>query len=928
MILAVRHFRLVRAGLFVALCLAPSIAAQSKVDEQVLAAFVAAPEADRPAFVQAHPETTEQTFREALSTAANQTRLRGELANAERMYHALLFLARSAKPPTSEAIAFNGLGIIAGQRSELAAAATYFESAMRAAEASGDVRTVQSGWGNLGIVHRREGDLDLAEVSIRHAIQLAEQLGDKSQVARALNNLGTVYKDQGDGVRALDTYVRSLALKEEIGGDSAELSSTLMNIGGLYDEQGDYAQALHHYTRALDALASGAGTAVGMITVLNNRGHAYVAVGQDALARKDFERALEAAQKAGTTGLVATVLFNLGTLSRAEGKLDESERLQRQAADLREQTGERIGLVESLTELAGLMELRGRAGEALPVAIRAVALAADSRLLNQLWKAQLTEARAHQRLGHQSDARLSYQASIATIERLRQSTAGGDSGRREYLNERVGPYYGLAALETAAGRGFDALAVVEQSRARALIDIVGSGRPPARHLTEPQQRRERELTQKVLVLTAAIESEARASKPNAAKLAQLDADRERARIERDAFTAELYTAQPELGLARASIPQITRESLMGMLDRDTAVVTFVLDQDAAWVYVVTAGSSGPTVFTRRLARGTDKLRQAAEAFARSVGSRDLGFAASARSLYADLLGPVDATLAQRRHLVIVPDGPLWQVPFQALMTTRGHFLVEERAISYAPSLSALAAIEGRRVRRGARPPFLLALGDPMLSRGPAGGSPATAGDRLPEAGREVRALEPLYGASHSVVRTGADASEAALRSDIARASVLHVATHGVLDDRHPMYSHVRLTPGPAGTAPSLADHLTDGRLEAWELLDLDLNADLAVLSACETARGRIGWGEGLIGLSWSLIAAGASTAVVSQWQVDSASTTKLMIAFHDRLLRPADKAGAPGGTADALRYASTEVMKDPAYRHPFYWAGFIAIGAQ
>jgi CHAT domain-containing protein len=107
---------------------------------------------------------------------------------------------------------------------------------------------------------------------------------------------------------------------------------------------------------------------------------------------------------------------------------------------------------------------------------------------------------------------------------------------------------------------------------------------------------------------------------------------------------------------------------------------------------------------------------------------------------------------------------------------------------------------------------------------------------------------------------------------------------------------------------------------------MGLNADLAILSACDTARGSFGWGEGVIGLSWSLFAAGASTSVVSQWQVDSASTTSLMIAFHEQLRKPG--AGQRMSSAAALRNAAMQLMAQPGSRHPFYWAGFIAIGAK
>jgi CHAT domain-containing protein len=145
----------------------------------------------------------------------------------------------------------------------------------------------------------------------------------------------------------------------------------------------------------------------------------------------------------------------------------------------------------------------------------------------------------------------------------------------------------------------------------------------------------------------------------------------------------------------------------------------------------------------------------------------------------------------------------------------------------------------------------------------------------------------------------------------------------------------------------------DGFLEAREIIQLDLHAELAVLSACETARGRVRAGEGLIGMSWALFVAGAPTTIASQWQVDSASTARLMTSFHRKLKSRLLPAGfqptksqvlrhplaarrllgalaSPEGwelsKAELLRQASLSLMSDPKYRHPFYWAGFIVMG--
>lgn len=148
--------------------------------------------------------------------------------------------------------------------------------------------------------------------------------------------------------------------------------------------------------------------------------------------------------------------------------------------------------------------------------------------------------------------------------------------------------------------------------------------------------------------------------------------------------------------------------------------------------------------------------------------------------------------------------------------------------------------------------------------------------------------------------------------------VLHFATHGVLDDRNPLYSYIVFA--------SPNDSSEDGLLEAWELMKMDLKAELAVLSACDTARGRIANGEGMIGMTWAVFVAGVPTTVASQWQVPSESTTKLMLAFHKNVV-----SGGSGtrklSKAEAWRQAVLVMMHDPRYRmKPYYWAGFVVVG--
>ncbi len=166
---------------------------------------------------------------------------------------------------------------------------------------------------------------------------------------------------------------------------------------------------------------------------------------------------------------------------------------------------------------------------------------------------------------------------------------------------------------------------------------------------------------------------------------------------------------------------------------------------------------------------------------------------------------------------------------------------------------------------------------------------------------------------------GPDAEEGRFKAEAGTARLLHLATHGFLNDSNPMYSHILLS-------RLEGDEKEDGLLEAWEIMQLDLKAELAVLSACETARGRVSAGEGMIGLAWAFFVAGTPTTVVSQWKVESSSTTELMTAFHRARKANLARSQSAFATARALREAELQLLRSQEYSHPFYWASFVAIG--
>jgi CHAT domain-containing protein len=407
---------------------------------------------------------------------------------------------------------------------------------------------------------------------------------------------------------------------------------------------------------------------------------------------------------------------------------------------------------------------------------------------------------------------------------------------------------------------------------------------------------------------------------NPAPQSSLQSELQNARLEYAALQTNLYAAHPEIRTQRGEMDPIRVEEAQQLLNTDSAFVEFAVTDDKLFAFVWSggAGRQEPAklqVFVQPIER--EKLGELVEQFRRQLAGRDLGFRATASRLYQLTLGPVGGSLKRKEKLVVVPDDVLWNLPFQALVSPAGRYLLEDYSISYAPSLTALQAMTRVKQQRRREPGqmTLLAMGNPARATDNRG--KVTAGSResggLPQTENEVRHLGQIYGGGKSRIYAGPDATESRFKAEAAGADVLHLATHGVLNDASPLYSYVLLAADDKGRPE-------DGMLEAAELLQLQMRAELVVLSACETARGRFGAGEGMIGLSWALFVSGVPSTVLSQWRVDSDSTTRLMTAFHrNRQNHMSD--------AQALRAAALAVRKDPAYQHPFYWAPFIMLGA-
>ena len=828
-------------------------------------------------------------------------------------YQRALSLWTSVGNRRGMARATGNIGGIQAARGDFDEALSHQREALRLFEEVGDLRGVANTMEHIGSVYLFRGEHAEALEYFQRGLAVGERIGDRWNISRGVASVGNGYQRLGDYRRALQYMTRSLALSEEIG-DRHKVADTWNNIGFLYSFMGDPERAIDAYRTAL-RLNQPMGNTSLEATAYNNVGDAAWSLGEHGRAEANYRAGLRIAEERGYKNLVAEALRGLGNVAVARGRRAEARGLLERALAMREALKDQDGVVQALSSLAQLDLAEKRPAEALAHARRATEIAQRFEYPELLWGTQTLAGIAQRRLGQRGDAQRSLEDAVQVIEALRVQLVGPEQGRQRFFESRLSPYYELMTLALEGGRTGEAIELAERSKARVLADLMRRGGGTVLGAMSLEDRREGEVRRAaVSALNRTIQAERRKETADAGRLASLEAQRKVKRADLESFQAAVHAKHPELAAALGGAATFRLgEAAQVLRDDSMAALEYAVTEDSSFVFVVTRRNGRPKLDWYSLGVGRRVLARRARELRARLSARDLAFSEEARRLHDLVLGPARRHLEGKVHLVIVPDGPLWDVPFQALLDPTGRYLIETAAVSYAPSLTVLR--EALRRTRSRAPLTVLAMG--KADFGAAGAAPplplmSDLGP-IPDAERQVRRIASLYGPERSTTYLGAEAREDRFKTEAPRHGILHLATHGVLDEASPLYSHVVLSPGQGGSSE-------DGLLEAWELMELRLKADIVILSACETGRGRIAPGEGIVGTMWAAFIAGSGALLASQWKVEAQSTTELMTAFHRGL------AGGEGGKAALLRRASLEVLRQPSYAHPFYWAGFILVG--
>jgi CHAT domain-containing protein/Tfp pilus assembly protein PilF len=777
---------------------------------------------------------------------------------------------------------------------------------------------------DLGYLHLAQGHRAEAMEDYLKSLKLSDAIGDKSLSAYTLTSIGYLYEYGGNGILALEHFQRALKIREALG-EKSLVASILITIGDLHRSQGNAAQALEYFQTALK-IAKETGNQEVISNAIGGLGNVQYSFGNYTRALEYHQESLRILEEAGMSNGIWICLYNIGLLHQLQGNMTLALDYHQRSLKLCEKKGDKEGIATSLYGIASVYFHRGEYSQAVDVASRGIAVSLQGGPVSRLGDLYSLAGRAYRGLDKSEPAHRSFADAIAVVEERRGNTAGGTIQQQLFLAKESSPYYDIVDLLVSQQNVVDAFAFSERVKGRALLDILQSGRESiTRAMTPSDREEERKLNGEVNSLNIQITRERVREQPDQAKLVDLDARIQKARLEQERFEINLYAAHPELKVHRGQMQPLSVDQAGKLIpDKGTALLEYVVGEKTIQLFVLTKSAGArveqstatPILKVYTLNIDQRDLTERVRKFRGRLANQDFLFHEPARELYELLLGPARAELQGKTNLIIVPDGILWELPFQALQPAPKRFLVENCAISYAPSLTVLLEMARAHSTVANTSTRLLAFGNPAIGKQTTERINSVHMDErldpLPEAERQVKELARLYGPSRCRIYIGAEAQEARVKAEAGGYGILHLAAHGILNDKNPMYSQVVLSQ-PEG------DTTEDGMLEAWEVMKLDLKADLVVLSACDTARGKVGNGEGMVGLAWSFFVAGVPATVASQWSVDAASTTELMVGFHRNLERHK-------GKAESLRQAMLKLLNGKKYNHPFYWAGFVVVG--
>lgn len=809
----------------------------------------------------------------------------------------------------------------------------------------------------LADIDLQRGDLDRAEQHLNDAAALARKLAPASyQAALIFADFGVLFEERGELEIAEQHYLKGMALEQRYFPGSVHLAQTLVALGTLAHQRGDFTAAEAHYRRALSVDVKLERESLGVAQILSYLGECVLAQHDFVKAKEYEEHALSIRQKILPTGLVtAFSLAGLGKIARITGDFGTAENYYQQALKIattlvvpeRERARLMMGEAQVFQDRHDFVRAEQLYREAMGIVVKAAPQSLDfGNIL-----ASLADTLRHQ--GKLADAAELYKQALDLFEKKSASLALAAEQRSRYRSRESRYYHDYAEVLLEQGHIDSAFEMLESFRAHTLVEMLAQAHLEANDTTSSDLiEREHKLQQR---LNAKTEYRIRLvnSSYASAQVADLDAEIEELLVEYQQIDAQLRTSDPHY--ASLMQPQPLRlAQIQQLLDDNTLLLEYSLGEERSYVWAVERDSFAAFELPKRseidraahLVYKVLTLRNGGEASQSNPHkSQETDYLRSAQKLSRMVLGPVAALLKGKR-LLLVNDGALQYISFAALPDPNRRLaltpLIINHEIVNLPSASVLAELRRQHIGRKAPAGLVAVLADPVFDPND---------ERLTGTGEKLSAPVLPQSKMNDLTRSASDlgltkngrlylnrllytrneanavmsvtppekglealdfraSRQMVLSGTLANYRILHFATHGMLNNKHPELS---------GLVLSLVNQqgkAQDGFLKLHDIYNLKLAADLVVLSGCQTGLGEEIEGEGLIGLTRGFMYAGASRVVASLWNVSDMATATLMADFyrameHDHM-RP----------AAALRNAQIKMWRTKQWSAPYYWAAF------
>ena len=873
---------------------------------------------------------------QALQSAGGAYSRVGQPDKALAMLEPALEIQKELGDRRAQAITLNGLAFAYFSIGQTQKALERLEECLplrrMVADRAGEAYTLHS----IGTIYLSLAEQQKALEYFNQALPLWRAVGQRNGEGVTLNNTGMVYSALGQPQKALEYLERAMSTRREIG-DRAGEAASLNNLAHVYGLMGQSRKSIEYLTKAIEIFRASHDRS-GEAVALTNIGTAYRALGDKNKALEYHSQALAINRETKDQLELGVSLNNLAATYREMGNFPKSLECYEEALPLLRAAGDRLQEGSVLSGMGSVYLSMGQPEKAFECASQSQALLHSIQARQQESAALYLLARVERSRGHLEVALERINAATDLAETLRSDVAAEElrssyfATVREQFELRIDLLMSLHRQQPSAGFDAAALETSERARARGLLDLLAESHADLREgIDATVLERERMLESR---LSAKADRQVRllAGKHTPEMASATEKEIHDLTGQYQQVRAEIRSQSPHYAALTQPRSLTAAEIQRDLLDPETVLFEYWLGEERSFVWEVTKDS----LRSYELPKRATLEASAREAYARlSAAGETEGKTIAAVSRM--LLEPVAAHLGKKR-LVIVSEGALQYLPFAALQDPRtSRPLLAEHEVVNLPSASTLAIL--RRELRGRKPaPRMLAvLADPVfraddsrvtgmkeagadspggeqLQRS-AGESGLTGFARLRGSRREAESIAALVPSSSTLRALDFQASRATATSpDLGRYRILHFATHSLLNSQHPELS---------GLVLSLVDErgrAQNGFLQAHEIYNLKLNADLTVLSACQTALGHEIRSEGIIGITRGFMYAGVPRVVASLWKVPDQATAELMKVFYQGVLV---RKLAP---AAALRQAQLALSKDPDYTHPYYWAGFALQG--